>query len=50
MHGFSDSLQEAILRLSGVVNYEQLEESVQEALECALPNVVSKLLVECLIL
>ena len=41
MHGFSDSFQEAILRLSGVCSLEQLEEAVQEALECALPNVVS---------
>ena len=33
--------QEAILRLSGVVTYEQLEDAVKEALEAALPNVVS---------
>ena len=34
-------LQEAILRLSGVVNLEQLEEAVKDALEAALPNTVS---------
>ena len=36
-------LQEAILRLSGVVNLEQLEEAVKDALEAALPNTVSTL-------
>ncbi len=34
-------LQEAILRLSGVLNLEQLEEAVKDALEAALPNTVS---------
>ena len=40
-------LQEAILRLSGVVNLEQLEEAVKDALEAALPNTVS-ILVLCI--
>ncbi len=37
------SFQEAILRLSGVVSLEQLEEATKDALEAALPNTVSKL-------
>ncbi len=35
--------QEAILRLSGVVSLEQLEEATKDALEAALPNTVSQI-------
>ena len=41
MHGFLHPFQEAILKLSGVVDYEQLRSVIKEAVQLALPNVVS---------